>query len=270
MEKIQSFITDDNVRKLPFYVELAGITYPDANYSIYRESSEIYVLEYVIDGCGTVETDGQTFFLSKGDVYLLPYGSRHHYYASKEQPFTKIWMNVNGELCRQLIQLYGLTKAYYFENINIYHLFEKFLRICETREYDTVELYNKCGLIFLEIIQELSNHYEKKPAVNKYAANAKNFCDRNIYNKISLEDIAKYAGLSVSQLNRLFRQEFGTTVYSYILNNRINIAKSLLTGTSMSVAEIAFSLNFADEHYFSNIFKKKTGLTPSQCRRKLC
>ena len=131
-----------------------------------------------------------------------------------------------------------------------------------------MELYDKCARIFLEIIQVLSRHSEKRPAINKYALYAKNFCDRNIYEKISLEDISKQAGLSVSQLNRVFRQEFGTTVYSYILNNKISIAKSLLTGTSMSVAEIAFLLNFADEHYFSNIFKKKTGLTPSQCRKK--
>lgn len=268
MEKIQSFIVDDNIRRLPFYVELAGITFPDANYSIYRDNSDIYVLEYIIDGCGTVEIDEQTFFPSKGDVYLLPYGSRHHYFASKEQPFTKIWMNVNGELCRQIIQLYGLTGAYFFENVNIYHLLKQFLELCENREYEIQDLYNKCGLIFFEIIQILSKHLEKKPAINKYAAYAKNFCDRNIYKKISLEDISKYTGISISQLNRLFRQEFGVTVYSYILNSKINLAKSLLSGTSMSVSEIAFLLNFADEHYFSNIFKKKTGFTPTFWRRR--
>ena len=267
MEKIQSFIIDNNIRRLPFYVELAGITFPDAAYSIYRESSEIYVLEYIIDGCGTVEIDGQTFFPSKGDVYLLPCGSRHHYFASKLTPFTKIWMNVNGDLCRQLIQLYGLTGAYFFENVNIYPLFEKFLGLCENKEYEISYLYNKCGLIFLEIIQILSKHCEKKPAINKYAAYAKNFCDKNIYKKISLEDIAKYAGVSVSQLNRLFKQEFGTTVYSYILNSKINLAKSLLSGTSMSVYEIAFMLSFSDEHYFSNVFKNKTGLTPTSWRK---
>lgn len=267
MEKIQGFIIDDGIRRLPFYVELAGITFPDANYSIYREKSEIYVLEYIIDGCGTLEINEETFFPSKGDVYLLPYGSRHHYFASKEQPFTKIWMNVNGELCRQLIQLYGLTGAYYFENVDLYPLFDRFLKLCEKREYETTELYNKCSLIFLEMLQTLSKRYEKKAAVNKYAAYAKNFCDRNIYEKISSEEIAHHVGISVSQLNRLFRQEFGSTVYSYILNNRIHIARSLLSGTSMSVTEIAFLLNFADEHYFSNIFKKKTGVTPTQWRK---
>lgn len=131
-----------------------------------------------------------------------------------------------------------------------------------------MELYNRCGLIFFEIIQELSKHSKKKAAINKYAAAAKDFCDRNIYHKISLEDIEKEVGISVSQLNRLFRQEFKTTVYSYLLNSKIGIAKSLLSGTSMSVCEIAFLLNFTDEHYFSNIFKKKTGLSPTQWRKK--
>ncbi|MBQ7774997.1 MAG: AraC family transcriptional regulator [Lachnospiraceae bacterium] len=266
MEKIESFVIDNTIKALPFYVELAGITYPDPTYEIKRERSNIYVLEYIIDGNGIVEVDGKTFYPSKGDVYLLPLGSSHHYYASKKAPFQKIWMNVSGDLCGQLIQLYRLSGKYHFENIDLYDLFIKFLNICEDKETDIKILYDKCSLVFLEIIQQLSKHCERESIINEYVIQAKNYCDRNIYQKITIDDVAKHVGLSVSQLNRLFKQEFNSTVYAYILSNKINTAKALLSGTSMAVNEIAFLLNFTDEHYFTNIFKKKTGTTPTEWR----
>lgn len=268
MEMIESFVPDKSVMSLPFYVELAGITYPNANYDIRRENSHIYVLEYVIAGSGTVEIEGKTFHPSQGDVYLLPRGSSHHYFASREDPFQKIWMNVNGDLCAQLIQLYRISGQYYFENVEVYDLFEKFLNICKNRGADLKSLYDQCGLVFLEIVQRLSRHIEKKTAVNELADQAKDFCDRNIYQKITIGDVAKHVGLSDSQLNRLFKQQFGSTVYAYILSSKIGTAKSLLRGTSMSVSEIAFLLKFSDEHYFTNIFKQKTQMTPTQFRSR--
>lgn len=268
MEKIESFLPDRAVTSLPFYVELAGISYPNPNYDIQRERSDIYVLEYIISGTGTVEVDGKIFHPTAGDVYLLPRGSRHHYYASREDPFHKIWMNVSGDLCPQLIRLYRLSGKYHFRNIDLREQFERFLKICQDRDTDIRVLCDRCSLVFLEILQHLSRHMEQKSAANEYAAQAKDFCDRNIYQKITVNDAAKHVGLSVSQLNRLFKQEYDSTVYAYILSNKISTAKALLTGTSMAVSEIAFLLKFADEHYFTNIFKQKTQMTPTQFRNR--
>lgn len=267
MEQIRSFITDEQTKKLPFYVELTGITYPDPDYGIDREISDIYVLEYVMEGSGVVEIDSQVFYPAKGDVYLLPAGSRHRYYASKENPFQKIWMNVNGSLCKNLLDAYSLSGKYIFENADCYDLFTQFLSLCET-ETDTpiIDLFDKCGVIFMQIIQQLSRQCCLSPNHNSLAYSAKTFCDRNLYQKITLEDIAGHIGLSVSHLNRLFKKEFSITVYAYLLNARINTAKSLLKGTALPINEIAYMLKFADEHYFSNVFKEKTGMSPSRFR----
>ena len=74
--------------------------------------------------------------------------------------------------------------------------------------------------------------------------------------------------MSVSQLGRIFKAEYGMTVYAYILKRKIETAENLLRNTSLSVKEIADTLSFTDEHYFSNIFKKKTCMTPCEYRRE--
>ena len=266
MEKIKSFIIDEWVKKLPFYVELTGITYPDADYGIDRDCSEVYVLEYIMEGSGVVEIDGQVFYPSKGDVYLLPAKSRHRYYASKENPFQKIWMNVNGSLCEHLLEAYGLCGKYHFPAVDCYALFTNFFALCDSADQPLPKLLDKCSLVFMEILQKLSKTVAPTPLANPYALAAKEFCDKNLYSKITLADIADHTALSVSQLNRLFKKEFNMTAYAYLLQTRINTAKSLLKGTALSINEIAYMLKFADEHYFSNIFKEKTGISPSRFR----
>ena len=79
-----------------FCIVLAGITYPDETYRILRERSECMVMEYVISGQGTVILDGQSFEVKAGDIYILPMGHHHLYYADKTNPWEKIWCNVSS------------------------------------------------------------------------------------------------------------------------------------------------------------------------------
>lgn len=266
MESIESFVLDNTSRALPFYIELTGITYPDANYEICRECSEFYVLEYIISGSGYVSVNGQSFSVSDGDVYILPLGCKCRYYADPNTPYTKIWMNVNGDLCKQLFDTYNLNTKYHFENINLHAQFEKFFALCKNRSIPQHLLFSECACVFFEIIQKLYRHSYKDIEINEYVMNAKHYCDMNLYTKININDVARHVCLSVSQLNRLFKREYGTTVYSYMLNCRIETSKSLLKGTALSISEISDKLNFTDEHYFSNIFKAKTGVSPSAYR----
>ena len=62
----------------------------------------------------------------------------------------------------------------------------------------------------------------------------------------------------------MFKRAYGITPYDYILTRKIETAKLLLKNSSLSVKEIAYRLNFADEHYFSNIFLQKTGVRPKK------
>ena len=56
------------------------------------------------------------------------------------------------------------------------------------------------------------------------------------------------------------------TPYAYLLEKKLELAGQLLRDTNLSVREIAEKLSFADEYYFSNVFKKKMGVTPSLWR----
>lgn len=77
---------------------------------------------------------------------------------------------------------------------------------------------------------------------------------------------AEHVNLSPNYLSDLLRKETGKSTQDHIHHHLLEIAKDRLTGTEQSVKEIAHSLGFEYSHYFSNLFKKKIGLSPSEFR----
>lgn len=97
---------------------------------------------------------------------------------------------------------------------------------------------------------------------------AKYYIIDNYDKKITLTEICRAIGCSKSTLISIFKQEFGTTVNAYINDIRINEAKRLLSGTEMSISEIAEITGFYDQAYLSKVFSARLGLSPSEYRRK--
>lgn len=95
--------------------------------------------------------------------------------------------------------------------------------------------------------------------------NAKAFIDENYMDEeLSLSAVAKAVGLSPTYLSALFKREMHQNFSDYLTNVRIEKAKELLCCTSKMIYEIAYEAGFRDYRYFSQIFKKHTGLTPRQ------
>jgi AraC-like DNA-binding protein len=85
-----------------------------------------------------------------------------------------------------------------------------------------------------------------------------------IYDTIDLAEFCRNIGSSPSHLGIEFKAYTGMTPYQYFINIKINKAKEFLQTKELSIKEIAFKLGFQDQYYFSRLFKKKTGMSPSQ------
>ena len=89
----------------------------------------------------------------------------------------------------------------------------------------------------------------------------------NLESKLSLDEIARAAGMSQSSLENKFRELTGRSAYEYLIGLRIDRAKHLLTETSLPVSDIARRCGYENQFYFCNAFKKQTGTTPSEYRK---
>ena len=129
--------------------------------------------------------------------------------------------------------------------------------------------------MFHEILLKLSENLRsarqradgrERSAAEETAFQTKEYIDAHIYEKITMPELAQAASLSASQLSRIFRKAYGQSPYDYVLARKTDTACRLLLNTGMSVKEVAYRLGFADEHYFSNVFSKRTGLPPGRYR----
>ena len=84
----------------------------------------------------------------------------------------------------------------------------------------------------------------------------------------TLPRAARAVGVSANHLNRLLRQQTGLTFRQLLIQRRIELAKTLLRNGDDSCTEIALACGFGDSNYFARLFKRKTGLSPTEFRRR--
>ena len=97
--------------------------------------------------------------------------------------------------------------------------------------------------------------------------NVLNTIDFNIGETITLSDLAKKMNVNASYLSKLFSAEVGMPLTEYVNSHKIQAAVKQLDATSMQIQEVAAYVGITDLNYFSKMFKKYTGTTPSQYRK---
>ncbi len=96
---------------------------------------------------------------------------------------------------------------------------------------------------------------------------ARDYLVKNIESPPTLVELAKIAGINEYKLKRGFKEMFDQTAFSYLSDLRLDLAKNDLLEGKKLATEIAFELGYCSLQHFSNAFKKKFGITPSQVRR---
>ena len=242
--------------------QLTGISYCDGSYRIERKSSGLSCIEYILSGRGTVWLDGKEYTAEAGDTYFLPEGHDHLYYADPAAPWEKIWLNFSGPLARSLTETYGVGDICVFRGLYTGDLLRSILRVAtEKREQSSLAV----SLLLHETFHRM-RHARETSVRDPIAVALRDFIDQHCEEDISAADLADVAGKSPSQCCRIFRRAYGMPPYRYLLERRISLAKNMLEGTGLSVAEISRRLAFCDEYYFSNLFKEKVGVSPAVYR----
>lgn len=252
--------------KVPLNIESFGITFPDPNYHIKRDNSTYFILEYIISGKGHLKVGGKSFTLNANDVYLLEPGSTHEYYADKDDPYKKIWINFRSDMFLSIFNECDLNGKYVFKNIDISPEMEQIFAS------EHISLYN--DYIYIQVCQHLFSIFMKLVAQkavvrdgSSLAQQIRKELDNAINSTVTIEELCDKLQISRSKLIREFKQNYHTTPYAYLLNRKILVGKSLLRNSRHSIKSIAAHLDFSDEHHFINVFKKKTGMTPGEYRR---
>ena len=257
-----------------FGVDRAGITFPHENYAIRRTRNSmrafehLYVIEYVMSGVGYIESEGMRTKVEAGDLYIIHRRTVHTYYADKQQPFSKKWINVWGTYVNSLAEVF-LDE----EPFSVIHnaqdcepIIDRIHQCLKDQGDDTDDRIMKLLLdIFLKI------NAIKKSSLGELSLFERitEYIDKNLGANLTVASIAEKFYTSPSTLYRMFSNNIGISPKEYILNKKIESAKRMIAANDSTFNNIAASLRFYDSHHFFRVFHSATGMSPSEYKKKV-
>jgi YesN/AraC family two-component response regulator len=128
-------------------------------------------------------------------------------------------------------------------------------------------LLNYCNRFYERQFHTRSDHH--KDVVSVVEGEIKKYFDQNLQTEMGLPTtkfLAEKVNLSPNYLGDLLKKETGKNTKEHINDYVVNKAKTILLNTENNVSEIAYDLGFNYPHYFSRLFKQKTGMTPAKYR----
>ena len=245
-------------------------------------------LVFVLSGHGSHICKGEEYKISRGDVFVIKPGSEHRYQASPELNIVNVLIDFSSpELAlNDLRQVSGFYALFEVEPL-VRERNKGDLRLrLSPEELDTAcrhlqEISTESKLqnpgyrfaalsSFYRLLLMISRLYEQphqKPAENMMRLGTMlHFIEKHYMQDISRDDIVNAACLSVSSGSRLFRKLIGKSIVEYLTQVRIDHAKEKLR-KNLKVSDVAFQCGFRDSNYFSSVFKKMTGISPTAYRK---
>jgi len=135
-------------------------------------------------------------------------------------------------------------------------------------EFSITALFYFLGSLKYLSTYRACNNFNQLPPQRDVSDEAIHFMRENVRKRLTLKEIADFIGFSASHFSALFKQKTGHSPLNYLMHLKIQEACHHLDFTDMKVNQISMLVGFDDPFYFSRIFTKTMGSSPSDYRKK--
>ena len=241
---------------------------------------QCYKVYFPVSGSATLEMDTGTFELKEGRIY---FSSGFHLIRQvcsvrmnvywlhfvPESIYLRYLLDQLPPVCSWILQKSGWSERSYEEICRIFEApynEENRLRI-DSSPVVECRIHGLLLNLISRLLEKLNGtavpgfhpgYYRIKPALA--------FINSNCIENPSLKIISAKAGMAPNYFHRKFKELFGLTPFNYMLAQRMNRARHLLTSSTLSIKEIAETVGYESPLYFSRVFRSQMSLTPSEYR----
>lgn len=277
MKSLSIYITalhyDDNIDvKTQFEINNAGyVKIENIDSCTVRPNGRYdYLLIYIKSGKGLFCNGKDTVEVKKNQIFLFKPGEPQKYTLYSKYFTEMYWIHFGGTDVEKTLTSLNMGEYYLFDYGNSDRFVRSTNGIIDELIKQNAFYQTKCVSILLSLLVSIGRRIlpEERKFEKESIVKASLYIASNYFSQISNKELADLSNLSLSHFLKLFKENNGTTPQNYLTLCRIENAKRLLTETDYSIRHIAESVGFTDALYFSKVFKKTVGLTPSEYRKR--
>lgn len=231
-------------------------------------------LYYIKEGEGWIKVNGKEYFPKKNQLVLLPEGVLQSFSNIGDDVYKKYWCHFNAKVGNY--NLFDIVKIPAVITVSdIDRLDSLFIDLINYENDSNVISYIMAKARLMEIICYLFSFADLNDC-NKLINTTTlkkldivvEYIEKNISENLTIEELSDLINVHPNYFITLFKSNLGMSPIKYINNRKIIQAKNYLVTTDMSISQIADILGFKTVYYFSNVFKKTIGFSPSEYRKQ--
>lgn len=227
-------------------------------------------LFYVISGRGSFLLNGIKFPISSNHLIIVPPGHEHTEQSLDANPLEYIALGIEGLSFSNTVNLESQIIHNCIQHPEILTLLKLILHEAQNALEDApLVCQNLLDVLIIHILRahKLIPVPSNSIKMTKACSQIKYYLDSNYSEAITLDLLAQKAHMNKYYIAHAFTQYTGISPINYLNAKRIQVSKKLLTDTDYSIAQIASSIGFSSQSYFSQVFKKSTHVTPNEYRK---
>lgn len=239
---------------------------------------DYYLVHTVHTGKGFFSMNGKSYSCEAGDSFFIFPGELFSYEADKEDPWTYSWMAFSGTAAGEIVGMIGVTidrPIVKHAVKQVYTTYNRMLRELRQMDVSVLNDLNCSGYIrvLLSHIGTTNKAFITKDNPESVGREQKvryavSFLKTQYAQEISIEMLAEQLGYHRAYFSSLFKQIMGYSPKQYLYRVRMEQAELLLSTTSLTVEEVAYSVGYHDPLYFSKHFHRWRGEAPSVFRSR--
>lgn len=255
-----------------FWLEVSGSGIEARVMTPLMHRHSFFELHIILEGGVKCCLENKELALSSGDFILLSPNTMHRIEPS-EKGFLRLsitFLAAAGSNIDKMLSSKSYISGRSSENINNAIEF-----IAENGSSGGYYAETLCRGRIFEIIHSIAQGsyssaplYQNQRPVNDYLEKAKKYILDNSHLFLNCEEVASYCHISAKQLKRIFEKFENMSLHTYIHNVKLKDAQNLIENTDMSFSKISSVLGFNTDNYFNSFFKKGSGMSPGQYRRR--
>lgn len=225
-----------------------------------------YIIHYIYQGECIFEAGNKRYTVLPGQMFIMSPGNIYNYTSSVDNPCTYRWVDISGKNFERFVNSadFDLTSPVISDTPDM-TIGNIILDMTDKGRISGKEINGYSWFL----ADALCRSDQSKCSVHeKYIEPAIEYIISNSANKTTVSDVAKYLNIDRSYLSRVFNEHMGVSIKKYIFDYHMDIAKSFLMYSDLSIKDIAFAVGYDDPLDFTKAFRRSYNISPSGWREK--